>query len=137
MELGTAGTQVAAAVTTDVTTDATAEAAAEVLDALREAAVLRNRIAAVLRPASLSVDRWRCLAFVAERPDTSMGELLEELAMAAATASRTVDTLVDAGLVLRTIDPTDRRRVLLRASTSGAVLLDQVRVPLAAVGRSS
>ncbi|WP_432519013.1 MarR family winged helix-turn-helix transcriptional regulator [Kineococcus sp. SYSU DK006] len=104
---------------------------ADILAVLRQAAVLHNHVAAVLRTTGLSVDRWRCLAFVANQPDASMSEVLHGLAMAAATASRAVDALVDANLLMRTIDPADRRRVLLRISTDGTLLLRRVQMRLA------
>lgn len=96
---------------------------AELLDRLRAAALLQNALTEALRGVDLTVDRWRCLVHVAQQPGSSMRDLVEELVMAPATASRAVDTLVDLGLLRRGLDSTDRRRVVLRITKEGQLLL--------------
>ncbi|WP_328291632.1 MarR family transcriptional regulator [Kineococcus sp. NBC_00420] len=104
--------------------------AVELLDRLRAAALLQNLLAEALRGSDLTVDRWRCLALVAQRPGASMSDLVEVLVMAPATASRAVDALVDLGLLYRGLDPADRRRVVLRVSGEGERVLDGLDLPV-------
>lgn len=103
--------------------------AVELLDRLRAAALLQNALAEALRGSDLTVDRWRCLAEVSQRPGASMSDLVDVLVMAPATASRAVDALVDLGLVYRGLDPGDRRRVVLRVSGEGQRVLDGLDLP--------
>jgi DNA-binding MarR family transcriptional regulator len=104
----------------------------ELLDHLRAGALLQNDVAEALSGTELTVSRWRCLAQVARQPGASMSDLVEVLVMAPATVSRSVDTLVDLGLLHRGPDVTDRRRVFLRVTEEGHLLLAdlQGRLPL-------
>ncbi|PRY14125.1 MarR family winged helix-turn-helix transcriptional regulator [Kineococcus rhizosphaerae] len=108
------------------------------LEELRSAALLQNAVADALRGTNLTVDRWRCLAHVAHHPGASMTDLAEQLVMAPATASRAVDALVDQALVFRSLDPADRRRVVLRVSPDGAAALAAVSpaLPAPALGNA-
>ncbi|WP_432541600.1 MarR family winged helix-turn-helix transcriptional regulator [Kineococcus sp. SYSU DK002] len=96
---------------------------AELLDHLRAAALLQNAVADAVRDSDLTLDRWRCLAQVGQRPGASMSDLTEALVMAPATASRAVDALVDRGFLYRGLDPADRRRVVLRVTGEGRQVL--------------
>jgi len=100
------------------------------LDRLRAAALLQSALTESFRGSDLTVDRWRCLAQVAQRPGASMSDLVEVLVMAPATASRAVDALVDVGLLYRGLDPADRRRVVLRISAEGQQVLDDLEADL-------
>lgn len=106
-----------------------------VLENLRAAAALQTMLADALRGEGLTVDRWRCLAHVAQDPGASMTDVVEALLLAPATASRAVDALVDDGLVARALDPLDRRRVVLHVTRDGAALLRRVDADVAAVAQ--
>ncbi|MEZ0163205.1 MarR family winged helix-turn-helix transcriptional regulator [Kineococcus sp. LSe6-4] len=106
-----------------------------VLANLRAAAAVQAGLADVLRDAGLTVDRWRCLAHVAQVPGSSMSDVVDALLIAPATASRAVDALVDDGSLARALDPQDRRRVVLHVTRDGAQLLRRADAGVAAVAR--
>ena len=68
---------------------------------------------------SLTVPQLRALLFVRRVPGTGLAPLAEHLGMTAPGASGLVDRLVRAGLVDRTIDPDERRRIQLRLTPNG------------------
>ena len=68
-----------------------------------------------LTPAQVKV-----LLHLGTRGQMTMGEIAAGLACSMPSASELVDRLVDAGHVVRSADPTDRRRVLIDATPSSA-----------------
>ena len=72
--------------------------------------------------ARLTVTQFLCLRTIAASPGPAKTtHLARQLQVTAPTMTRTVDTLVERGLVLRQADPADRR-------TSGLILTDPGRV---------
>ena len=65
------------------------------------------------------------LAAIAEREPATLGEVAKASGRGAPAASRAVDTLVKDGLVDRTADPDNRRRLALRLTEAGRALLNQ------------
>lgn len=61
----------------------------------------------------------KLMAAVAQREPATLGEVAEALGRGAPAVSRAVETLVRAGLVERTHDPDNRRRLALRLSERG------------------
>ena len=99
------------------------------LDALflrRMAARLDRGAAAAVRGHGLTVDQWRMLDLLASTGPLPMAALCEELSLAGATATRVADRLVVEALAYRSIDDTDRRRVVLGASERGLELREQL-----------
>jgi MarR family transcriptional regulator for hemolysin len=81
-----------------------------------------HRIRTEMRTAgtgSLTVPQLRALLFVRRNPGTGLTPLAEHLGMTAPGASGLVDRLVRAGLVDRTTDPDERRRIQLRLTSNG------------------
>jgi DNA-binding MarR family transcriptional regulator len=66
------------------------------------------------------------LAQLNESPRTP-GELAEHERVSAPSMTRTVNGLVDRGLVARTDDPTDGRQVIVSLTTEGRQLLNEIR----------
>ena len=62
----------------------------------------------------LTLPQVKALIHLYNNGERSMGELASGLAVSLPSASELVDRLVDRGLVDKTIDPADRRRVLVR-----------------------
>lgn len=62
--------------------------------------------------------------------DVSVATVAERVELSRPTASRVVDRLVDRGLVNRTRDPADRRRVRLTLTAVGLERLQMLPVPL-------
>lgn len=74
---------------------------------------------------SLSIPQLRSLAFINRNPGTSLSEVAEHLGVTCATASTTIERLVQRDLVQRTDHPQERRRVVLNLTEQGKLLLKQ------------
>ena len=74
---------------------------------------------------SLSIPQLRSLAFINRNPGTSLSEVAEHLGVTCATASTTIERLVQRDLVQRTDHPQERRRVVLNLTQQGKLLLKQ------------
>lgn len=74
---------------------------------------------------SLSIPQLRSLAFINRNPGTSLSEVAEHLGVTCATASTTIERLVQRDLVERTDHPQERRRVVLNLTEQGKLLLKQ------------
>lgn len=79
---------------------------------------------------NLSVTEWRVMAVLGRYPDLSANDVAERTAMDKVAVSRALSRLIDAGRVLRNTADSDRRRSVLRLSTAGRRIYEQV-VPLA------
>lgn len=110
-----------------------AEPASLLTSILDGAAVATARVAKIVGAAGLSVDQWRVLDLVYRQPRQAMTEVATGLLIPAATATRIVDHLVSEGLIYRSVDQADRRRVVLHASERGRGLLATVTPQLAAL----
>ncbi|HSB81119.1 MAG TPA: MarR family transcriptional regulator, partial [Candidatus Methylomirabilis sp.] len=62
----------------------------------------------------LSVPQFRALAFLHQRPGACLFAVADHLGVSRPTASTIIDRLVRRGLVARSVDPHERRRVILR-----------------------
>jgi len=86
------------------------------------AVVARHREARLeteLKPVGLNLSRHRALSVVSALQPCTMSELAEFSAVDRTTLTRTVDQLVDGGLVERTTPREDRRQVLLTLTDEG------------------
>jgi DNA-binding MarR family transcriptional regulator len=68
----------------------------------------------------LTVPQLRALLFVRRHPGASLSPLAEHLGMALPATSNLVERLVQAGLVERTTNPDERRRIQLTLTAMGA-----------------
>ena len=71
---------------------------------------------------SLSIPQLRSLAFINRNPGASLSLVAEHLGVTCATASTTIERLVQRNLVERTDNPQERRRVVLNLTKEGALL---------------
>lgn len=71
----------------------------------------------------LTMSQMKALFFVRTSGPLTIGQLAETLGTRLASASALVDRLARAGLVVRSVDPTDRRRVRVELSPAGEKLL--------------
>lgn len=76
----------------------------------------------------LSVPQFRCLNFVAHKPDCSISEVAGFLGVTMPTASAMADRLVRAGLVQAQAGQGDRRRSQLQATAAGQAQLAQIQL---------
>ncbi len=75
----------------------------------------------------LTLPKWRALAVIRRLGACAMTELAQLSPVDRTTLTRTVDHLVEEGLVERSPSPADRRQVLLNLSPRGVVVADEAR----------
>lgn len=88
---------------------------------------LRVQLSGALRSASISFEQWQVLAALWEAPGLRMTDLAEFAVLPPATLTRHVDALVERALVIRRIDPDDKRRVVVALSSQGGQLAEELR----------
>ena len=100
------------------------DASTRSVDAVRAAARLAKVAGSALADAELTLPQYRVLVFLAvrTRPATHVAALL---GVSASTMTSVVDGLVARGLVSRSADPGDRRRVLLSLTPEGTRIMHQ------------
>lgn len=81
---------------------------------------IRQRLQPLLDEAGLSPEHWRVMALLHEQPGLGAGAIAEGAVLPSASVTRHVDKLVERGMVVRRVDPDDRRRVVLALSPRGA-----------------
>ncbi|MFO1012217.1 MAG: MarR family winged helix-turn-helix transcriptional regulator [Caulobacteraceae bacterium] len=81
------------------------------------------RMDVVLKDIGLNVARYRALAAVARFEPCAMTYLADSTIADRTTMTRTVDQLVDGGLVLRERGERDRREVIVRLTNEGRALI--------------
>lgn len=75
----------------------------------------------------LSIPQLRTLAYLDRRPGSCLFHVAEHLGVTRPTASAIVERLVQRGLLTRTEDPRERRRVILRPTPLGTRLYERAR----------
>lgn len=88
---------------------------------------LRRALEPVLDAESITFEHWQVLAALLEQPGLRMTDLAEAAALPAATLTRHVDRLVEHALVIRRIDPDDKRRAVVALSGPGERLAERLR----------
>ncbi|MDG6348546.1 MarR family transcriptional regulator [Luteimonas sp. 8-5] len=93
--------------------------------------VLSNRISdAIAREYSqryaLGVTEWRVMAVLGRWPGLTASQVAQRTAMDKVAVSRAVASLLKAGRLSRTADAGDRRRALLKLSSAGQAIHDEV-----------
>lgn len=90
-----------------------------------------RRLAAMYRPAyGLSPPEWKMLAVLAQHAPMSASAACERTSLMPDKVTRAVDGLVAKRLVVRRLDPEDKRRVILSLSAKGLrafAAIDEVR----------
>ena len=94
---------------------------------------VRRRLEPSLAEAGLTFDHWRIMTVLLARPGTRMSAIAEEAVLPAATLTRHMDQLVERAMVVRRIDPADKRRVVAALSPHGEVLARRLRAEEAIV----
>lgn len=75
----------------------------------------------------LTLPKWRALAVIRRLGTCTMTELAQLSPVDRTTLTRTVDLLVEDGMVERSTSPTDRRRVLLTLHQRGCDIIEKAR----------
>lgn len=94
-------------------------------------------VARVLADAALKVEDWRVLDYLAARRTVPMTDLAQATLTTGPTLTRTVDRLVSKGLMYRTADLHDRRRVLVSLTPRGRTLRSRLVTVIADAERSA
>lgn len=82
-----------------------------------------------MAPLGLTLARWRTLAIIRRIESCSMKELAKYSTIDRTTLTRSIDQLVEEGLIDRHVPPTDRRMVLLSLTQKGeAIYMQAVHV---------
>lgn len=74
----------------------------------------------------ITIDQWLVLNALAEKPDSSQGEIADKVFKDAASVTRIIDLLINKGHISRKPHPSDRRRFNLQVTDEGQALLDQM-----------
>ncbi|MGC4939430.1 MarR family winged helix-turn-helix transcriptional regulator [Kribbella sp. DT2] len=75
----------------------------------------------------LTIEQWRVMSALHEEPGLPMTTLAETAVLPPASLTRYVDKLVERGLVLRRIHPSDKRRIVTALSPVGATVALRLR----------
>jgi DNA-binding MarR family transcriptional regulator len=101
-------------------------------DSVMEVSIrVMRRVRGVLRGGSegLSFTQVRSLGCLHQSPGVSLSDVSDHLGLQAPTTSKTIEELVQAGLVRRDVAPDDRRRVTLHLTRDGARTLERSIAP--------
>lgn len=90
--------------------------------------LVRVAVQPVLAESGLGLEHWRILAALEAQPGLPMSLLGEAAVVPAASLTRHVDKLVEVNLVVRRIDPDDRRRTVTGLSARGVAYVTRLRV---------
>ena len=74
---------------------------------------------------SLTIPQLRSLAFLKRNPGASLSAVADHLGVTCATASTSIERLVQRHLVQRSDHPQERRRIVLNLTTQGKSLLEE------------
>lgn len=83
---------------------------------------LRDTMQTALSTEGLLFEHWQIIAVLAERPGLRMSDIAQSAFLPPATLTRYMDRLVDRALVVRRIDPHDKRSAIVALSVRGADL---------------
>ena len=92
---------------------------------------LEDELEERLRPAGVPIEQLRILELLQNSDGRSIGDLAQRALIEQTTMTKIIDRMVSDGLVYRTPDPNDRRRVQIRLATGGKALfkrLDRITI---------
>lgn len=93
----------------------------------RVEAALRSALEPILAEHDLAMDHWRIIAVVDDEPGLGMSEIAAASVVPAASLTRHMDRLVERGIVVRRVDPVDRRRSVLALAPHGRAYAERLR----------
>ena len=79
---------------------------------------------------AISVTEWRIMAVLGEYPGISADEVSNKTQIEKSILSRAISKLLNRHLLIREIDPADKRRSMLQLSETGQSVYDEI-VPIA------
>jgi MarR family 2-MHQ and catechol resistance regulon transcriptional repressor len=111
----------------DQTPDANVLATEAVMNTIRTADLLFDRIGRLLRPLGVSAAGGLVLGVLRDGGQLSPSELGERLIVTRATVTGLLDSLERRGFVRRSANPADRRSLLVEITPAGLTVLQQLR----------
>jgi DNA-binding MarR family transcriptional regulator len=84
---------------------------------------LEDELQERLREVGLPIDQVRILEVLSDGDGLPMGELATQALVEPTTLTKMIDRMVADSLVLRLLDPNDRRRVLIALAPAGKLVL--------------
>jgi DNA-binding MarR family transcriptional regulator len=111
----------------DQTPDANVLATEAVMNTIRTADMVFDRIGRLLRPLNVSAAGGLVLGILRDRGPISPSELGERLIVTRATVTGLIDSLEARGFVRRSPNPDDRRGLLVEITPSGLTVLQELR----------
>lgn len=109
------------------TPDANVLATEAVMNTIRAADLLFDRIGRLLRPLGVSAAGGLVLGLLRDNGDLSPSELGQRLIVTRATVTGVVDSLERRGYVRRVPNPTDRRSLLVELTADGRRVVQEAR----------
>ena len=109
------------------TPNANALATEGVMNTIRTADMLFDRIGRLLRPLNVSAAGGLVLGILRDQGKMSPSELGERLIVTRATVTGVVDSLERRGFVRRSANPADRRGLLIEITPAGLTVLQELR----------
>jgi DNA-binding MarR family transcriptional regulator len=94
---------------------------------------VRAHLDDLLRPHAITALQYTALTVLERRSDLTTAELARNSFVTDQTMADMITALSDRGLIVRHVDPTDRRRRVIRLTPAGEQLLDRFREPVAAL----
>jgi len=88
---------------------------------------IRHRLQPLLDEMDLSLEHWRIMAVLLVQPGLRMSTIADAAVVPAATLTRLMDKLVERGIIVRHVDPADKRRVVAALSPRGKTLALRLR----------
>ena len=80
------------------------------------------RFGELLKAEGIQVEHWRILEVLSDESGRSMGDLAETVLMNHPALTKMIDRMVASGIVHRSLDPADNRRVLVFVTDKGLEL---------------
>jgi len=111
----------------DQTPDANVLATEAVMNTIRTADMLFDRIGRLLRPLNVSAAGGLVLGILRDRGPIPPSELSERLIVTRATVTGLIDSLEQRGFVRRSANPADRRSLLIEITPAGLSVLQELR----------
>ena len=88
---------------------------------------LENELEERLRPGGVPIEQFRILEVLDATEPCAMGEIAAQSLIEPPTLTKIIDKMVADGLVYRSPDPNDRRRVLILMAPAGKALFKRLR----------
>ena len=111
----------------DQTPDGSVAATEAVMNTIRTADMVFDRIGRLLRPLGVSAAGGLVLGILRDHGTMSPSELGERLIVTRATVTGLLDSLERRGFVSRSANPTDRRGLLVEITPAGLAVVQELR----------